>query len=115
MRTVIFWLQLPLRALSHFFRFVFGHPVTAIAVLVAFSVIFSYMATIQITPDVQAAPTGNAQRIVMMFPAAGGLAAVCVMVCGALLMWISEHFNKPIMTWTTAPSIWVKPAVQTAP
>jgi membrane associated rhomboid family serine protease len=96
--------------LSHFCRFVFGHPVTAIAVLAPLSVLFFYMSAIQITPDVQAAPAGNTQRIVMMFPAAGWVAAVFGMVCGALLMWISEHFNKPITVWTTAPSIWVKPA-----
>jgi hypothetical protein len=67
------------------------------------------MSTIQITPDVQATSTGNAQRIVMMFPAAGTLAAVCAMLCGILMIWMNEHFNMPITTWTTAPSIWAKP------
>ncbi len=115
MRTIIFWLWLPLRTLSHFLRFVFGHPVPSVAVLTAFGVLFAYMSTIPITPDVQTASTGNTQRIVMMFPTAGLLAAVCAMACGALLMWIGEHLKKPITTWTSAPSIWARPAVDAAP
>ncbi len=114
MRTILFWTRLPLRILGHLFRFVFGHPVPAIAALTAFVLLFSYMSMIQVAPDLQAAPAGNAQRIVMLFPAAGAWAAFCAMVIGVLLIWMGEHINKPITTWTTAPSIWAKPAVDTA-
>ena len=115
MRTVIFWLRLPLRILGHLCRFVFGHPVHFLAVFTALFVLFSYMATIQITPDVQVAATSNTQRIVWMFPAAALWAAACGMVGGALLMWMSEHHNQPITTWTTAPSLWDVPVVDTSP
>jgi MFS superfamily sulfate permease-like transporter len=114
MSAMIFWLRLPFRAFLHFWRFVFGHPVAFIAVFAVFVVLFSYMSTIQIMPDVQAIPGGNTQRTVMMFPAAGAWAALSAMVCGCLMMWIGEHFNKPITTWTKAPSIWTRPAVETA-
>ncbi len=114
MRTIIFGLRLPLRLLGHSCRFVFGHPLSSVAVLTAFVALFAYMSMIQIAPDVQAAPTGNAQRIVMMFPAAGAWAAICAMLVGILLIWMGEHLNKPITTWTEAPSIWAKPTEDTA-
>jgi hypothetical protein len=113
-RTIIFWLRLPLRLFGHFFRFVFGHPVSSVAILTALVALFAYMSMIQIAPDVQAAPTGNAQRIIMMFPAAGAWAAFCAMLVGILLIWMGEHLNKPITTWTEAPSIWAKPTEDTA-
>ncbi len=113
MRMSIFWLRLPLRLFGHFFRFVFGHPVSSVAILTALVALFAYMSMIQIAPDVQAAPTGNAQRIIMMFPAAGAWAAFCAMLVGILLIWMGEHLNKPITTWTEAPSIWAKPTEDT--
>ena len=115
MRAIIYWLLFPWRVLAYSFRFAFGHPVPSIAILVVLTALFSYMSTMQITPDVQATSTGNAQRTVTMFPAAGALAAVCAMLCGILLIWMSEHFNKPITTWTTAPSILAKRGMDAAP
>ncbi len=114
MSPIIFQLRLPLRILGHCSRFVFGHPVPFVAVFAALAALFSYMSTIQLPSDVQASPADSAQRIVMMFPAAGAWAAVCAMLCGTLLMWIGEHRDKPITTWTAAPSIWAKPAVGNA-
>ena len=109
MRTVLFWLALPLRVFLHFWRFVFGHPVPFAAVFAALAVLFFYLSTLQTMPDAEATASGNASaatRLVSAFPAANTLGALCAMVVGALLIWIAEHKDKPIRTWTTAPSIW---------
>jgi hypothetical protein len=87
----------------------FGHPVPFAATLAVFVVLFAYMSTVQVAPDILAAPTENFQRTVMMFPAAGALAAACAMVCGCLVMWIGQHTDKPNTTWTAAPPVWARP------
>ena len=109
MRTVLFWLALPLRVFLHFWRFVFGHPVPFAAVFAALAVLFFYLSTLQTMPDMQATPNGNAgaaPRLVSSLPGTSTLGAFCAMVVGALLIWIAEHRDKPIRSWTTAPSIW---------
>ena len=39
-------------------------------------------------------------------PGAATLAAVFGMVVGILVIWMSEHTDRPNTVWTKAPSIW---------
>jgi hypothetical protein len=107
MKSIMFWAWLPVRALNHGFRYLFGHPVRSTIGFALVGVLFTYMSTLQVTQA--AAAEGTHQRIMMMFPSAGVVAAVCAMTCGTLLMWMAEHRGKTITSWTEAPSLLSRP------
>ena len=102
-RGILFWILLPLRVFLHGARYVFGHPIPSIVAFAALAALLFYLAALP-------GPPGEDGRVVAgagsPVPGAPTLAAICAMVVGVLVIWVSEHRSHANTVWTKAPSIW---------
>jgi hypothetical protein len=102
-RKMLVWVVLPLRILLHGFRFVFGHPIPSLVVFGTLSVVLFYIGALP-------GPVGPEGRITAgagnPIPGASSLAALCGLISGVLILWMSEHRGHVNSVWTKAPSIW---------
>jgi membrane associated rhomboid family serine protease len=98
-----FWMLLPLRMFLHGARYVFGHPLPFIVVFSLIGLLLFYLAALPGEPAVDGRVTAGGGNPI---PGAATLAAVFGMLVGLLVIWMSEHTDRPNTVWTKAPSIW---------
>jgi hypothetical protein len=100
---ILFWMLLPWRMLMHGMRYIFGHPIPFVVVFSLLAVLLFYLAALPGPPDQNGRPvTGGGNPI----SGADTLAAVCAMLVGILVIWVSQHTDHANTVWTKAPSIW---------
>ncbi len=102
-RSILFWMLLPLRIFLHGMRYIFGHPIPFVVVFSLLAVLFFYLSALPGPPDANGRVVAGGGSPIS---GAGTLAAVCAMLVGILVTWVSEHINRANTIWTKAPSIW---------
>ena len=102
-RGILFWMLLPLRVFLHGARYVFGHPIPSIVAFAALAALLFYLGALPGPAAADGRVTAGAGNPI---PGADTLAAVCAMVVGILIVWVSEHRHHANTVWTRAPSIW---------
>src|SRR3954466_10480219 len=101
--SILFWLLLPWRMFLHASRYVCGHPMPFIAAVSIIALLLFYLAALPGVPAADGRVTAGGGNPIS---GADTLAAVFAMFVGLLVVWMSEHANKPNTIWTKAPSIW---------
>jgi hypothetical protein len=102
-RSILFPIILPWRMFMHGMRYIFGHPIPFVVVFSLLAVLLFYLAALP-------GPPGENGRVVAgggnPIPGSDTLAAVCAMIVGILVIWVSQHTDRANTVWTKAPSIW---------
>ncbi len=102
-RSLLFWAVMPERLLVHGIRYVFGHPIQFIAVFSILAALLYYLSALP-------GPPGEDGRVIVgegsPIPGASTIATLLMMFVGILLIWVSQHTDRPNTVWTNAPSIW---------
>lgn len=102
-RSLLFWAVMPERLLTHGIRYVFGHPIP-------FVVVFSILTALLFYLSALPGPPGEDGRVTVgegnPIPGAATIATLLLMIVGTLLIWMSQHADRPNTAWTKAPSIW---------
>jgi hypothetical protein len=101
--SILFWLLLPWRMFMHGMRYIFGHPIPFVVLLSLLAVLLFYLAALPGPPDENGRVVAGGGN-----PISGTdtLGAICMMVVGILVIWVSQHTDRPNTVWTKAPSIW---------
>ena len=102
-QSIRFRMLLPLRMFLHGTRYVFGHPLRFIVGFSVIALLLFYSAALPGEPAADGRVIAGGGNPI---PGAATLAAVFGMVIGILVIWMSEHTDRPNTVWTKAPSIW---------
>ena len=102
-QSIRFRMLLPLRMFLHGTRYVFGHPLPFIVGFSLIALLLFYSAALPGEPAADGRVIAGGGNPI---PGAATLAAVFGMVVGILVIWMSEHTDRPNTVWTKAPSIW---------
>jgi hypothetical protein len=101
--SILFPILLPWRMFMHSMRYIFGHPISFVVVFSLLAVLLFYLAALPGPPDENGRVVAGGGNPI---PGADTLAAVCAMIVGILVIWVSQHTDRANTVWTKAPSIW---------
>jgi len=101
--SILFWILLPWRMVMHSMRYIFGHPLPFIAVFSLIALLLFYLAALPGPSAADGRVTAGGGNPI---PGADTLAAILAMIAGILVIWVSQHTDRPNTVWTKAPSIW---------
>ena len=102
-QSILFPILLPWRMFMHGMRYIFGHPIPFVVVFSLLAVLLFYLAALPGTPDENSRIVAGGGNPI---PGADTFAAVCTMIVGILVIWVSQHTDHANTVWTKAPSIW---------
>jgi hypothetical protein len=102
-QSILFPILLPWRMFLHGMRYIFGHPIPFVVVFSLLALLRFYLAALPGPPDENGRVVAGGGNPISD---ADTLAAVCAMVVGILVIWVSQHTDRANTVWTKAPSIW---------
>jgi prepilin signal peptidase PulO-like enzyme (type II secretory pathway) len=102
-QSILFPILLPWRMFMHGMRYIFGHPVPFVVVFSLLAALLFYLAALPGPPDENGRVVAGGGNPI---PGADTVAAVCAMIVGILVIWVSQHIDHANTVWTKAPSIW---------
>ena len=102
-RSILFWMLLPWRMFMHGTRYIFGHPIPFVVVFSLLAVLSFYLAALPGAPDENGRVVAGGGNPI---PGVDTFGAICAMLVGILVIWVSQHTDRANTVWTKAPSIW---------